>query len=259
MATADQLLELMFSWIEQRELCAEQLKKLAKELESLREKCNVGECVGSSVAVVGAGCLIVGGVATVLTGGVAGPFLGGLGALYTGTGVTISVATKITEHFLSSDTMKEAQKIEKRSNELEEKIQKLFKRLEAEVRRELGPSADPDQVDRHVMTEVLRAVARRSGLKSQIRLRMMYNELMFYYHVGSMSLDPILFKLKVLGLAGILGFFAYELSGKQTKILIAEGVEQLIKLTSSAGFKTVCKGGVMVRYLHSELYKMIHI
>lgn len=64
MSTADGLLELIDSWIEQRQLCAKQLTKLAQELEKLREKCNGGECVGSSVSVVGAACTIGAGVAT---------------------------------------------------------------------------------------------------------------------------------------------------------------------------------------------------
>ncbi|CAB1439528.1 unnamed protein product [Pleuronectes platessa] len=54
MTTADRLLEQMFSWIDQRSCCADQLVKLAQELKSLRQKCKGGECVGSSVAVVGA-------------------------------------------------------------------------------------------------------------------------------------------------------------------------------------------------------------
>ncbi|CAL8307796.1 unnamed protein product [Merluccius merluccius] len=70
MATADELLEQMFSWMEQRELCAEQLKRLARELEWYRKKCNESECVGSSVSVVGAVCLIGAGLATVFTGSI---------------------------------------------------------------------------------------------------------------------------------------------------------------------------------------------
>ncbi|KAA8587328.1 hypothetical protein FQN60_016190, partial [Etheostoma spectabile] len=134
MGTADQLLELMFSWIEQRERCAEQLMKLARELESLREKCNFSESVGSGMSLVGAAGLFGAGVATVLTAGAAAPLLAAeLLALGAGVGVAVSVVTKITEHFLSSHTLKTAQEIEQKGNEIAERIPKLFQQLKEKV------------------------------------------------------------------------------------------------------------------------------
>ncbi|KAK0141755.1 hypothetical protein N1851_020579 [Merluccius polli] len=245
MATADQLLELIFSWIDQRELCAEQLRKLARELESLRKKCNGSECVGSSVSVVGAACLIGAGAATVFTGGAAAPFLAFLGGVYSGVGVTISVVTKITEHFLSSDTMEEAQKIEKKSNDIAEKIQKLFKQLKEE--RKEGSSFTDDELDRHVMTEILGAVARRSGLKQKI-IDSMYERMDFFNaEPGYMRHNHSFHNPNVMvALAGILMFFTFEGSGKKYKLLFAEGAKQLIKQMSTTGLKTALKGGAMV-------------
>lgn len=120
MSTADQLLEEMFSHIEQKKRCAKELKKLAQELESLRKNCNISECVGSTVGVVGAACFIGAGVATALTGGAAAPLLG-IGGVCSGVGVGIPVLTKISEHLVSSDTMKNAQKIDREINETTEK------------------------------------------------------------------------------------------------------------------------------------------
>ncbi|XP_045897455.1 uncharacterized protein LOC123964633 isoform X1 [Micropterus dolomieu] len=248
MATADLLLELMFSWIQQRELCAEQLKKLARELESLREKCNVSECVGSSAAVVGAACVIGAGAVTLFTGGAAVPLLGLIGAVSSVGGVTISVVTKLTEHFLSSSTMKEAQKIEEQSNKIAERIQKLFQQLKAEVKNR-SSSADPDKLDRRMMMEILTAMGRRSGLKGEINVRMCGDKPQFYFdagprHIGlnSMAVNPAL----AVGFAAILKFFAFEVSDKELKILFANGAKQLMKLLSTTGFKTALKGGAKV-------------
>ncbi|XP_032364966.1 uncharacterized protein C53C9.2, partial [Etheostoma spectabile] len=246
MAAADRLLDLMFSWIGQRERCAEQLETLARELESLREKCNAGECVGSGVAVVGAACLIGAGVATVLSAGAAAPLLGVLGAAYSGVGVAVSVATKITEHFASSGTLTEARTIEQSSSNVAEEIQKLFEQLKAE-RREARFFADPDDLDRHVMTEVLRALARRSGLDRGIDLHMRGDEIQFFFSEGTRSTAPLLvFSSTVInGYLGILAFFTFKGSGKKSTYLITKGTEQLVQLLSSAAFKTALKGGAI--------------
>ncbi|XP_028268117.1 uncharacterized protein LOC114440048 [Parambassis ranga] len=246
MSTADRLLDEIFSWIEQRESCAAKLRKLARELEELREKCNATECVGSSVAVAGAACLIGAGVLTLCTGGAAAPFLGVLGAAYTGVGATISVAAKITEHFISSDTMKDAQKVETKSDSIAKEIQRLFRKLKAE-KKEVNHSADPDELDKHVMTEVMKAMARRMGLKDEINISYFIDDP--YLNLGGGrglgGLNPM-FTAQMVALAGILSCFAFQLSGKKYKLLFAEGAEQLIKLISSNAFKTFLKGGAMV-------------
>lgn len=261
MATADRLVELIFSWIEQRELCAQRLRTLAQELESLREKCNASECVGSTVSVVGAASLIGAGLATVFTGGAAAPFLAVAGAAYTGVGAAISVVTKITEHFISSDTMKDAEKIEKKSNEIAGKIQQLFEQLK-EKRKEVSFSTDPDQLDRHVMTEFLRAVARRNGQEQRIDFFMLNNEPQWFFDEQMMNMrhNQSFFEPAVIvGLAGILTFFAYKLSGKKSKIVFAKGAEQLIKQMSTTGFKTALKGGAMVRFCNYTHISKSHI
>ena len=245
MATADQLLERIFSWIEQRERCAEKLRKLAGELESLREKCNGSECIGSSVSVAGAACLIGAGVATLFTGGAAAPFLGLLGGVYTGVGLTVSLATKLTEHLISSDTMKDAQKIEQKSNDIGETIQRLLKKLKAE-KKGVNSFADPDELDQHVMTEILGAMARRSGLKWPINI----SSFGWGGARGFTGLDsnPNLIMPEVMTtVAGVLICFSFQAEGKASKLLFAKGAEKLIKTVSSAGFKTFLKGGGMVR------------
>lgn len=248
MATADELLEQIFSWIEKRERCAEQLRKLAREMESLRETCNGSECVGNTVSVLGAACLIGAGVATVFTAGAAAPFLGVLGGVYTGVGVTISVATKITEHFMSSNTMKEAQKIQQNSDCIGERIQQLFQKLKAE-KEEVSSFADPDELDRHIMTEILRAMARRSGLKLQINTSAFGDEDPRFYDLTCTQLNRSLFEhALMITLYGILTFFTFKVNGKKFKFLFAKGAEQLIKKVSSTGFKTFLKGGGMVRF-----------
>ncbi|XP_042249641.1 uncharacterized protein LOC121884734 [Thunnus maccoyii] len=248
MATADQLLELIFSWIEQRERCAEKLRKLARELESLRKKCNGSECIGSSVSVAGAACLIGAGVATLFTGGAAAPALGLLGVVSSGVGLTVSLATKLTEHLISSDTMKDAQKIEQKSNDIGETIQRLLKKLKAE-KKGVNSFADPDELDRHVMTEILGAMARRSGLKWPINISSFgdgWGGARGFTGLDSPQLNPNLIMPEVMtAVAGVLICFSFQAEGKASKLLFAKGAEQLIKTVTSAGFKTFVKGGGM--------------
>ncbi|XP_030252919.1 uncharacterized protein LOC115569127 isoform X2 [Sparus aurata] len=246
MSTADELLELMFSWIEERECCAEQLRKLAQELESLREKCNAVECVGSVASVVGAASMIGAGVATFFTAGAAAPLLAVAGGVYTGLGVTVSVATKITEHFLSSDTLKEAQQIEENSNNIARKIQKQFEQLNAQA-KERSPFADPDEVDQHVMTEIVGAMARRSGLGQNIGFS---TEFFSNPALGAMMMNQSSNSAMAAGftlqVVSILTFFSLKNGGKKFDILFAEGAKQLVKKVATTGFKTALKGGAMV-------------
>ncbi|XP_073343596.1 uncharacterized protein [Pagrus major] len=246
MSTADELLELMFSWIKERECCAEQLRKLARELESLREKCNAAECVGSVVSVVGAASLIGAGVATFFTAGAAAPLLAVAGGVYTGVGVTVSVGTKITEHFLSSDTLKEAQEIEKKSNKIAEKIQKRFEQLNAEV-KERSPFADSDEVDQHVMSEIVGAMARRSGLRQNIDFsKEFFSDPALRAMMMNQSSNSAMTAGLTLQVVGILTFFSLKNGGKKFDILFAEGAKQLMKQVATTGFKTALKGGAMV-------------
>ncbi|XP_034427730.1 uncharacterized protein LOC117753637 [Hippoglossus hippoglossus] len=237
MTTADKLLEQIFSWIDQRSRCADKLVKLAAELESLRQKCNGAECVGSSVAVVGAACVIGAGV-TFLTGGAAAPFLGLLGGTYLGAGTVISVATKLVELFLSSSTMKDAKKIEEKSNELAKDIQRLFEELKSE-KKEANRFADPDNLDRHILTDIMRAVARRSGVRMKINFRMIGDEPNWSFVGGQhyTRLSPGLYLPILVIVTGVLTFFTLKSSGKKCTFLFAKGAEKLIKEISVTGLK----------------------
>ncbi|KAK5886764.1 hypothetical protein CesoFtcFv8_017768 [Champsocephalus esox] len=132
MGTVNELLDLMFKWMDQKEGCAMHLRKLARELEDLREKCNSNQFIGNSVQVAGAASLVGAGVVTLLTGGLAVAFLA-FGATYIGVGVTISVVTHLTEHLLSSMTMEKAQRIESESNKIAERIQASVRAAEEGV------------------------------------------------------------------------------------------------------------------------------
>ncbi|XP_069371596.1 uncharacterized protein [Paralichthys olivaceus] len=252
MTTADELLDQIFSWIEQRRRCADQLIKLAVELESLTQKCKGGECVGSSVAVVGAACVMGAGI-TFLTGGAAAPFLGLLGSTYLGAGAIISITAKLIEHFMSSDTMKDAKKIEENSNKCARNIQQLFEKLKAE-KTAANRFPNPDDVDRHILTDILRAVARRSGVRTKIDFRMVGDEPYLSFGGGPQNLacDPMLghgigHSLPIMvTAAGFLTIFTLRASGKKCNFLFAKGAQQLIKEISVTGMKTVLKGGSMV-------------
>ncbi|XP_034566414.1 uncharacterized protein LOC117831718 [Notolabrus celidotus] len=245
MSTADQLLEQMYSWIDQREQCAEKLKKLARELESLREKCNAGEIVGSSVAVAGSACLITAGVATLLTGGLALPLLGIAGGVCSVAGVGISVVTKITEYFLSSDTMEDAKKIEGKSNKTTENIQKLFMQLKTETQGK-SSFADPNDLDREVMKEILKSMARRSGLQHCFILNMLKTRHGFFdAGPGDAGFIRNFSNKLMITLGSILSFFTLSASGNLFKLIFVKGGQQLGKEVSKLGLKTVLKGGAM--------------
>ncbi|CAJ1075496.1 uncharacterized protein LOC114920590 [Xyrichtys novacula] len=224
MSTADQLVREIYNWIEQWEQCAEKLKKLARELESLREKCNASECVSSSLTVIGAGCVVAAGV-TVLTGGAGAPFLFGLGGVYGGISTGISVVTMITEHLLSSDTMKEAEKRVEKCNKIKIKIQKLFDQLRNERRRERY-FADPDDLDRDVLNEILRALARLRGLHFSINQRSSQEQ------------------MDTLG--GVLSSVGLKADGRLLGRVLATGAGLLVKKVFKSGMRRVLKGGIMV-------------
>lgn len=247
MSTADNLLEEMFSWIEQRERCAKKLKTLAQELESLREKCNASKCIGTTTAVIGTACLIGAGVATLLTGGAAAPLLGITGGVCSGVGVGISVVTKITEHFVSSDTMKDAQKIESETNKTTNKIQKLFEKLKEE-KQQASPSADPNDLDQQIMSEILKAMARRSGLQHHFILGMFERGVHFFGGRPGNTNFHQSFNLMIT-LGSVLSFFTLKASGDLFKIMFVKGGQQLGKEFSKIGLKTALKGGAMVRFL----------
>ncbi|CAB1435082.1 unnamed protein product [Pleuronectes platessa] len=242
MTTADKLLEQMFSWIDQRSRCADQLVKVAEKLESLRQNCNGAECVGSSVAVGGAALAISAGV-TILTGGAAAPILGLLGSIFLGAGTVISVGTKLVEHFLSGSTMKDAKEIEKTSDELANNIQQLFEKLKSE-KKEANRVADLDDLDRHILTDILRALARRSGVNMKINFRMIGDKPNLSF-VGGQHYTNLNFPI-MDSVTGVLAFFTLSASGKKCNLLFAKGAQQLIKEISVTGLKTVLKGGGML-------------
>lgn len=247
MDTADQLVELMFSWIEKRENCAEQLKKLADELETLREKCNVAKCAGSTASMIGTASLIGAGVATIFTAGLAAPLLV-IAGVVGGAGVAVSVGTKITELFLSSDTLKDAEKIEKENNEIAERIQNLFGQLKVEVKR-MYPYADPDQVDRLVISAFMVAVARRSSRGLQIDFRRLANDCFPSTQpnkTSQLTKNVIVLVGLGVGVLGVLTFFTFKAKGKICQDLIETAVIRLTQKIAKTGVKTALKRGAMV-------------
>nr|XP_046272483.1 uncharacterized protein LOC124073951 [Scatophagus argus]XP_046272485.1 uncharacterized protein LOC124073951 [Scatophagus argus]XP_046272486.1 uncharacterized protein LOC124073951 [Scatophagus argus] len=251
MATADLLMELIYSWIEQRERCANELRKLAKELESLRETITGTECVGSSVSVVGGVCLIGAGIATLCTGGAAAPALAVVGGMCAGAGITVSMAAKISEHFLSSSTMKKAQETQKKSKEIEEKVKKLFEQLKDEVKTmsPKGKEEDPDEVDQQVMTQILGAMGRRSGL-GESDFRSLSNFVISSPQRNMMLNQNLLSSgpnvCMTATLLGIVGCFTFQCQGRKYKKLLAVGGKKLASKITETGLKTALKGGTMI-------------
>lgn len=241
MATADRLVELMYSWMESRRKCARELRDLAGELESLREKCNAGETVGNSIAVLGAGCMVGAGLLTFATGGIAAPFLGALGAAYSTVGATITVATKIIEGFKSSGTMERAQNADQFANTIAKEIDQLFEKLKAE-----GPGGS--EQDHHIVKEVLEALSRRCGLSvSDMDMDLLLNERLFSYKPGHTVIPETAFESAMKdGIVGIFSVFAFSVEDKVLTKLLTKGTEEIVKKMAANGLKTALKGGARV-------------
>ncbi|KAK7929831.1 hypothetical protein WMY93_006226 [Mugilogobius chulae] len=155
-----QLLNLIYEWIEKAEECSRNLRGLAAELESLREDCNAWETVGNTAAVVGS-ALAIG--AAFFTGGASLALLGAVGG---GIGTTVSLVTKITEHFKSSSKLERVEEIDKRCNRIADRIQELFDKIKKE-----SPSGKSEEQDQYVVKEFLKAVSRKSGLDSDMNVK----------------------------------------------------------------------------------------
>ena len=130
--TAAQLLHKIRSWLEEKENCKKNLWQLVKELENLRKNCNVGECVGNTISLLGSACFLGGAATMFSTAGAALPFLGVLGMASIGAGATIGVSSKLIELFVSGSTMKDAKKAAEKTEIIEEEIMKLIGKLRRE-------------------------------------------------------------------------------------------------------------------------------
>ncbi|XP_029983476.1 uncharacterized protein LOC115414315 [Sphaeramia orbicularis] len=232
----------MYSWIEQKELSAKKLQKLANELEALRDTCNKFEVAGSTTAVVGCVSVMAAGVATLFTGGLAAPALAVAGSVCSGVGTTISVGTKIIEHFSSSSTLKEATEIEEDCNCKAEKLQQLFEELKAQ-----STFTDPDQNDQYVLKELLVSMARRSGL-TDINPSFLFDDHSFNFggQHTSMKASSVLEMSAITGFVCVLSYFSFVPSGKKLNLLLATGSKKLIQKLSTIGLKTAVKGGAMI-------------
>ncbi|XP_029981835.1 uncharacterized protein LOC115413241 [Sphaeramia orbicularis] len=242
MAAADEALEQMYSWIEQKELSAKKLQKVADELEALRDKCNMFVVAGSTTAVVGFVSVMAVVVAMLSTGGLAAPGLVIAGLMCSGVGTAITLGTKITKHISSSSTLKEATKIEKKCNRKAEKLQQLFEELKAQ-----STFTDPDQNDQYVLKELLEAMARRSGL-TDINPSFLLDDHSFNFGGQHTSVDasPVLKMPTIAEFVCVLSFFSCEPSGKNLNLLLATGSMKLTQKLSAIGLKTAVKGGAMV-------------
>lgn len=165
MAAADQLLELMFSWIEEGVRCAELLEKLANELESVRKKCCIAELVGIIAHVLAAVCKILANILILWKpASVAAPVLLAIEKALRCVSCFITTTAEVIQHGSFYFILREAEETVEKINKCTETIHKQLKQLRSQV-EEKFPSADSDDVDRHVVMEIVRAVARRSGLK----------------------------------------------------------------------------------------------
>lgn len=231
MSLAEQLVGHMFSWMRQRRRCAELLNSQADKLELLKQKCNAGQAVCNTSAALGSALMIGAGVATACTGGAAAVLTGVGTALYGG-GLVVSVGTNLTESFLSSKTMAEAQRAAEQSDATAEEIQRLLQQLRMEVRL-ANPRAEADELNRLIVTDILRVLAQRRGLLGQINIRVFNNEPQVFV-VGHTGAVQLMRPEVVLAVFSVLAFFFLGLSSAQVTDLCADGAGKLCTLFSKA-------------------------
>lgn len=170
MAIADKLIEKIFIWLKQQELCAQRLEDLASELEEHRKNVRISKVVGGSVTVLGAAAVTAAGVATICTGGLAAPALvaavsvaGSVGA---GLGAATSLGSDIAETIISSCKYEEANKAAERSMDLEKEIQRLIGLLEKEAEKEKQKACARNEAPKeYIMDSILKALAKHCGLQ----------------------------------------------------------------------------------------------
>ncbi|XP_039510990.1 uncharacterized protein LOC120465351 [Pimephales promelas] len=182
MEAADILCESLFRWLENRKKCAEELKKLAQELEDVHQGSNIGQVVGAATSVASiSGALI----ATVLTGGLAGPVLVAA-AVGTVAGTAVSVTSTLVETFISSSTFKKANELMKEDEKVGTKIQEQLRDLKDRCRGALNA----DELDCEVTTRLMWSLARRSNTPVPLDFLRGFNRATFFHHLAPGGLDP---------------------------------------------------------------------
>ncbi|XP_008414794.1 uncharacterized protein LOC103469081 [Poecilia reticulata] len=222
MATADQFVKEIFSWIQQGEDYADKLEKLAGRLESERKETSAVKCVGASVGVMGSALLIGAGTASVLTGGLATPLLA-LGAAYTGIGAVACVHASQTEEKYSKKILREARDILNRSNEIVTIIQELFEKLKNEKKRQ-NSMMDPEELDNQVLADVLMALGRHRGLDMSNMGHLLTSQIEFSHGDGGNMSGPLLgYSCILMSVGAVLLIFNLKLGSKSFGLLAAFG------------------------------------
>ncbi|CAK6980500.1 PREDICTED: uncharacterized protein LOC106910865 isoform X2 [Scomber scombrus] len=238
MDVADKLLDKIFSFVELQGESADKLNNLAKELEEHKMNVNISKTVGSSVSVGGAAAMTAAGIVTICTGGAALPILGLTGAVVSGIGVATSVGSEVANAVLSGYAMEEAEQISKKIQDLEEEIQKLVDLLAEEGKKR------QQQVEDYVVEQILRAMAKRSGLvlNDKINLRNMLSALPEnpIYGIGT-ALSLLGVSLTALGLISI--FVTKAIAKKYGTTIMSKGLTTLVASGTATAAKAAGRVG----------------
>ncbi|XP_018521312.1 uncharacterized protein LOC108876339 [Lates calcarifer] len=235
MDVADMLIDKIFSWVHLQKKGAKKLRKLATELEKDKKNVNISKVVGSSVSVGGAVAMTAAGALAFFTGGAAIPVLAVAGSVATGLGLATNVSSEVVGAVMSSCTMKEAKEISEKIQNLEEGIQKLMNTLKEEGEKREQEAGNHLSSEDYVVERILRAMAKRSGLKlhDDISLWMIMSSLSKYTISGEDIALGVL-KCSALLSCALLSQFVLKAVAKKTgKFLISKGV--------SIGGKSVVK------------------
>lgn len=227
--------------MEKGKLCARQLKDLADELESLREKFNIVETVSNTAAAIGSLAMVVAGVATVLTAGAAAPTLGLAAGVTSLAGAGVTVASKITEYFCTCNELKSVKQINKDCRRIAEEMKEHFEELKLQ-----SGSRNSDEQLKYIMREFLKAFAKHRGLRDYLdcldHMDELMNDLIQNPHKVFLSQSAFLTLRSILA---ILESFALKIEGRLLSGLLLAG-EELAVDVAVARSRALLKGGLRV-------------
>lgn len=238
MAEADELCDLLFSWLKKRKQCVEKLLALAKELENVHEISTVSQVVGSATSVV---ALSTAGLVTFLTGGLATPLLV---ATTVGTiaGAAVDIASTAIDAIISGNTMKEAKSLIREDEKIGRDIQEAIENL----KKKCGAHGSTD-VGCEVTTQIMAALARRNNLDVSPDFLRSFIRSTFSQTVGGLHAAGAVPQQLILATAT---FVCFSLGIESFGMSLAAGAKGLGKSVVSTGAKGVTRAASKV---HSYL------
>lgn len=165
MDAADALVKKIISSVDLQTKCADNLDKLADELEGTQKNVSTAKVVGSSLSVGGAAAMTAAGVATLFTGGAALPIIAMASGAASWAGLATDATSDAVTFFRAKNTSEEAVKVVENIVSLHDEIKDHMDSLRDEAKKKRQP--DCFCCEDYVIEVILRGMAERNGLTLQ--------------------------------------------------------------------------------------------